>query len=134
MSSDKKRYALWISEETMQMAQDNYHADNCRSRSEYIEKAMLFYTGYLHAKRADYYLPRILSSIWDAKFDMFGDRICRLLFKLAVEENIGNHILAADTDMDLDTYERLRSRSVREVKQTSGMISFKDDLIFQKSL
>ena len=39
-----------------------------------------------------------------------------------------------DTDMDLDTYERLRGRSLREVKQTKGEISFEDDLIFQKSL
>lgn len=36
--------------------------------------------------------------------------------------------------MDLETYEKLRSRSIREVKQTNGEISFKDDLIFQKSL
>ena len=33
-----------------------------------------------------------------------------------------------------ETDAALRSRSVREVKQTNGMISFKDDLIFQKSL
>jgi hypothetical protein len=65
---------------------------------------------------------------------MFADRIGRLLFKLAVESNIGNHILAADTDMDLETYDRLHNRSLREVKQTHGEISFKDDLIFQKSL
>ena len=30
--------------------------------------------------------------------------------------------------------EKLRSRSIREVKQPNGEISFKDDLIFQKSL
>lgn len=134
MSSDKKRYAIYVSEETMQIAEENHRKDNCRSRSEFIEKAILFYNGYLHAKHAEYYLPRILSSTWQGTFDMFGDRIGRLLFKQAVEENIGNHILAADTDMDLETYEKLRSRSVREVKQTNGMISFKDDLIFQKSL
>jgi hypothetical protein len=65
---------------------------------------------------------------------IFADRIGKLLFKLAVESNIGNHILAADTDMDVETYERLRNRSLREVKQTHGEISFEDDLIFQKSL
>ena len=134
MKDEKKRYALYVSEETMQQAEDNYRADDCRSRSEYIEKAILFYTGYLHARHAEYYLPRILSSIWQWTFDVFGSRIGRLLFKQAVEENIGNHILAADTDMDLETYEKLRSRSIREVKQTNGEISFKDDLIFQKSL
>ena len=46
--------------------------------------------------------------------------------------------LYADGDifnlMDVETYERLRSRSLREVKQTHGEISFEDDLIFQKSL
>lgn len=134
IKDEKKRYALYVSEETMQQAEDNYRADNCRSRSEYIEKAILFYTGYLHARHAEYYLPRILSSIWQGTFDVFGSRIGRLMFKQAVEENIGNHILAADTDMDVETYEKLRSRSIREVKQTNGEISFKDDLIFQKSL
>ena len=63
IKDEKKRYALYVSEETMQQAEDNYRADNCRSRSEYIEKAILFYTGYLHARHAEYYLPRILSSI-----------------------------------------------------------------------
>ena len=40
------------------------------------------------------------------------------MFKQAVEENIGNHILAADTDMDLETYEKLRSRSVHSGRQS----------------
>lgn len=75
-----------------------------------------------------------MGSVLQGTLGVFADRIGRLLFKQAVEENIGNHILAADTDMDLDTYERLRSRSIREVKETHGMIDFKDDLIFQKSL
>ena len=134
MDNEKKRFSLWASKETMQQAEDNYRADNCRSRSEYIEKAILFYTGYIHAKHAEYYLPRILSSIWQGTLGVFGDRIGKLMFKQAVECNIANHILAADTDMDVETYERLRNRSIREVKQTRGEISFKDDLIFQKSL
>ncbi len=76
----------------------------------------------------------MLSDILIGTFNSFGDRIGKLLFKQAVENNITNHIIAADTDIDLDTYEKLRSRSVIEVKQTNGQISFKDDLIFQKSL
>jgi hypothetical protein len=68
------------------------------------------------------------------KIDKFEDRMARLMFKYAVEQNISNHILAADTDLDLETYDKLRARSVREVKETNGSISFKDDLKFQKSL
>ena len=131
---EKQRYGLWASEETMRIADENYRYDNCKCRSDFIEKAVRFYAGYLHTKRAADFLPRVLTDVLTGAVSVLCDRIGKLLFKLAVESNIGNHILAADTDMDVETYERLRNRSVREVKQTHGEISFKDDLIFQKSL
>lgn len=134
MGEEKQRFALWVANSIMDTVKENYKKDGCKSRSEYIEKAILFYTGYLHAQRALDYLPEVLSEILIGAVGVFGDRIGKQLFKLAVENNISNHILAADTDMDVQTYERLRSRSVREVRQTNGKISFKDDLIFQKSL
>ena len=131
---EKQRYGLWASEETMRIAEENYRYDNCKCRSDFIEKAVRFYAGYLHTKRAADFLPRVLTDVLSGTVSVLCDRIGKLLFKLAVESNIGNHILAADTDMDVETYERLRNRSLREVKQTHGEISFKDDLIFQKSL
>lgn len=132
--SEKTRFALWIEQDTLELVRSHYKSNDCRSQSEYIEKAIRFYTGYLETERADLYLPHILSEILEGKLDMLGHRIGSLLFKLAVESNISNHLLAADTDMDMRTYEKLRGRSVREVKETNGRISFKDDLRFQKSL
>lgn len=111
-----------------------YRADNCKSKSEFIEKAVMFYCGYLSAQNTENYLPQLLRTVLAGTLDLFAERMGRLLFKQAVESNIANHLLAADSDLDLDTYDRLRSRSVREVRQTNGSISFKDDLIFQKSL
>lgn len=134
MVEGKIKFPLWIAPETKEIIAESFRQDNCKSMSEFVEKAILFYSGYLHARRAEYYLPRVLGSVLQGTLGIFADRIGKLLFKLAVESNIGNHILAADTDMDVETYERLRSRSLREVKQTHGEISFKDDLIFQKSL
>ena len=134
MVEGKVKFALWFAPETRELVSANYRQDNCKSMSEFIEKAVLFYCGYLQACHAEYYLPRVLGSVLQGTLGLFGDRIGRLLFKLAVECNITNHILAADTDIDLDTYEKLRSRSVREVRETGGSISFQDDLVFQKSL
>ena len=79
-------------------------------------------------------MPRVLADILISGFGNFGDRMGRLMFKQAVETNIINHLLAADSDLDIPTYEKLRQRSVREVQETNGEISFKDDLIFQKDL
>ena len=134
MVEGKINFPLWIAPETKDLIAEVYRQDDCKSMSEFIEKAILFYNGYLHARHAEYYLPRVLGSVLQGTLGLFGDRIGKLLFKQAVECNITNHIIAADTDMDLDTYERLRGRSLREVKQTHGEISFEDDLIFQKSL
>lgn len=134
MVEGKIKFPLWIAPETKEIVAESFQKDNCKSMSEFIEKAILFYNGYLHARHAEYYLPRVLGSVLQGTLGLFGDRIGKLLFKQAVECNITNHIIAADTDMDLDTYERLRGRSLREVKQTKGEISFEDDLIFQKSL
>jgi len=128
------KFPLWLTPETKTSVEENFKADNCKSQSEYIEKAIRFYTGFLHTQNALDFLPSVLSSILIGTMDNFGDRIGKLLFKQAVECNIINHILAADTDIDIPTYEKLRGRSVREVRETNGKISFKDDLVFQKSL
>lgn len=134
MVEGKIKFPLWIAPETKEIVAESFQKDNCKSMSEFVERAILFYNGYLHARHAEYYLPRVLGSVLQGTLGLFADRIGKLMFKQAVECNITNHIIAADTDMDLDTYERLRGRSLREVKQTKGEISFEDDLIFQKSL
>jgi len=45
---------------------------------------------------------------------------------------IPSHIIAADTDVDQVTLERLRGRCVNDVKRTNGQIQFKDILQFQR--
>lgn len=134
MVQGKNKFALWLLPETKMLVEENYRADNCASQSEYIEKAIRFYTGYLHTKNAADFLPHVLADVLEARLDMFAKRIGKLLFKLLVENNITNHIIAADTDIDLDTYRQLRGRSIREVSETNGEITFKDDLLFQKSV
>ena len=57
MVKGKTKFALWITPECKQLVDDCYADDQCQSRSEYIEKAILFYTGFLYAEKADRYLP-----------------------------------------------------------------------------
>lgn len=134
MSQEKTRFALYISNAALDEVSELYTSANCKTKSEFIEKAILFYASYLHTKRASEFLPDVLSDILSSSFTRLGDRMGHLLFKLAVESNIVNHLISAHSDLDLDSYEKLRNRSVREVKTTNGEISFLDDLIFQKSL
>ena len=58
METQKRKFALWIRAETMEKIEALYKKDNCRSRSEFIEKAVLFYSGYLRQKRRRGIFPR----------------------------------------------------------------------------
>ena len=80
------------------------------------------------------YLPRVLAEILEGILSTFGSRVGRLLFKQIVEQSILAHIVAADTDIDLDTLEKLRGRCIQDARRTNGEISFQDILRFQKGL
>ena len=134
MKTDKSRHTVWLSDEAWNQVSLHYREDNCTFQNEYIEKAILFYSGYLDAQNASAYLPRILSDVLEGKLDALGSRMGRLLFKLAVEQSMTANILASDINADLDDVEKLRSRCVREVKQINGEVKFEDALKYQKGL
>lgn len=99
-----------------------------------ILKRHLFYTGFLYAEKADRYLPKVLQQILSGTLDRFAERIGRQLFKLAVEQNVNNHILASDTDIDARSYQKMRGLSMDEVKRTNGRIDFEDALLSERGV
>ena len=104
MAGNKIKFPLWLTPECKQIVEDSYRPDQCQSRSEFIEKAIWFYAGFLHTLDAGAYLPRALKQMLDGTLGVFAERIGRQLFKLAVEQNVNNHILASDTDIDSQSY------------------------------
>ena len=132
--SNKSKRTIWLSDSTWQKVVDSYRTDNCTAKNEFVEKAIEFYVGYLSTKNAGAFLPETLATVIIGTMDNFGQRIGTQLNKLAIEQNMCNHILAEDTDMDERDYQLLRGRSVREVQSTNGRISFRDALDFQKSV
>lgn len=95
---------------------------NSKSRSEFIEKAVLFYIGSLMTKE-DMYLPSSITSVLQGMIDNTEKRQSKLLFKLAVELDIMSHVLASAVDMDPMQLERIRGFCVEEVKRSVGSIS-----------
>lgn len=130
----KEKFALWLTPECRQLVDTHFREDQCQSRSEFIEKAIWFYAGYLHTEQASAYLPRIMQQIMEGTLGVFANRIGRQLFKLSVEQNVNNHILASDTDIDAEHYMKMRALSVDQVKRTNGEIRFTDVLQQEKEL
>jgi hypothetical protein len=128
---EKTRFALWITEDALQLVEDNSRQNNCK-KSEFIEQAIRFYCGYLHALNLDNYLPAILAETLEGHLSLLAERIAKLLYKQSVELAMLTHIIAADSDIDEATLQRLRGLCVRDVNSTNGQLSFREILRFQK--
>ncbi len=132
MEKEKKiRIPLWIYPSVEEKIQKNFEADNCKSPSEFIEKAILFYCGYLASEEYRQYLPNVLVSTMQGSLDSFEDRIATLLFKIAVELSMMLHVTAAANEIDEDTLTRLRGLCVEEVKRLRGSVRLDDAVRFQ---
>ena len=127
----KEKFALWVYPETLEEVGYTYESDNCRSKSEFIEKAIQFYLGYLKQERnVNYLSPRITSTV-EAVVYGSEQRLNRNLFKIAVELGKIAHTLAAANDVDEDTLRELHEMCVDEVRHINGAISFERAVKFQ---
>lgn len=128
----KRRFQLWIKPSTLELADQYYHIDNCVSRSEFIEKAILFYVGYVSSQQSQDYLADVIPSTVKGIVDESSNRMGRLLFKMAVEQAVISNILAAVCEVNQQELKRLRGQCVQEIRRTNGMISFENALDWQK--
>ena len=105
----KRKFALWIRESTMEKVRHWFEPDNCSSQSEFIEKAVLFYVGFLASEGAGDYVPRIIVSTLQGIVNESSNRISR------------------------DQLDKLRDMCVNQVKKTNGSYSFQDAYDLQKA-
>lgn len=132
MPREKIKFALRIMPETQQLVKDIYPLDNCQNQSEFIEKAIHFYAGYVASKNGTEFLAPVLVSALQGTVTNAENHIARLLFKLAVETNMMMNVLASEVDVSPEALERLRGRCIQEVKKTGGAVTFADAMKYQK--
>ena len=129
---DRRKFALWAKHSTLDRVKKIYKQDNCASQSEFIEKAILFYLGYLSAEDNRSYLPNIVTSTLKGIVSESDNKQNRMLFKLAVEMAMMMNVIASSQNIDKLSLERLRGECVKEVKRTNGTFSLEDAVDWQK--
>lgn len=98
------------------------------SRNHFIRDAVDFYIAYLQGKQSARFITRELESVISAKIHDSENRLCRLLFKLAVDQNLLAHLVGYACEYGYDEIEVMRVDSIREVKETNGSIRADDVL------
>jgi metal-responsive CopG/Arc/MetJ family transcriptional regulator len=129
---NKKRIPLWLYPETIKKTDELFPKDNCKSRSEFIEKAIHFYSGYITSGENNKYLPSAITSTLSGIVESSENRIARLLFKLAVEMSMMMNVLASTAEIDETLLQKLRGKCINDVKKTIGSVTFEETVKYQK--
>ena len=119
----RDRIAFRMQPETRKRVEQWYTADNCKSKNEFIEKAVNFYVDYLETKDNKTLLPMAIQSAMDGRLGVLEDHIARREFTREVELDLLIGIIADAFEVDRDDLKRRRAQSVRNVKVTNGTIS-----------
>lgn len=130
----KQRFGLKIFPETLEIVDTLFEHDNCKSRSEFIEKAVRFYCGYLLNKEhtATEFIAPQLAEITEGIVKGSEQKLSRAMFKIAVELGAVTHMLAAMNDVDEETLKSLHAMCVNEVRKINGIIDYEDAVEYQR--
>ena len=128
----KVKFPLWAYPETLKDVEIHYKNDNCKSQSEFIEKAIKFYIGYLDEEKSVNYISPMITETLKAQIKGTEQRLARLLFKVAVELGKLSHMTAAMNDVDDETLKSLHAMCVNEVRKINGIIDYEDAVEYQK--
>ena len=135
MNEDNQRNpTLWLRPSTIQRMDSWLAEDNCQSRSEFVEKALRFYMGYLGTEDNTAYIYKAILTAIQGTLDDNNNRLCRIIFKWAVALNMMCHTIAQHF-RTADIYTReLRGFAVDEGKRTNGQVSFESAVRQQRRI
>lgn len=133
MTEEKVRFQMRVTPDTDRRIKASMPRANCRSQNEFVENAVRFYCDYLITEDAADFLPPLYSSVLRGIVHDSENRICRLLFKVAVELDMVMNVLAAGMEIPEEDLERLRGRCVRDVKSTNGSVTLKEAVRYQNA-
>ena len=110
--SPKEKFPLYLSPEKKATLERRHTEDGSRSITGFIENAIDFYLDYLSANNSGLFLPSAVQSYLDGRLNQMENRMASLLFKQAVE-----------LDMGLSMLFKCVNVSVANVKKANGKVS-----------
>ena len=120
--TEKERLQLRLQPETREKIQRWQSAAGCRSMNEFVEKAMNFYADYLASDDSGVLLSPAIQSAIDGQLQEFKEQVKSLLFKQAVEMDMGISVLADCVNLDEAYLRKKRAESVASVKKFNGRL------------
>ena len=127
MSKNENRLNFRMTDETASKIERWYREDNCRSKNEFIEKAVNCYADMLSAGE-NTTLPRAVQAAIDGRLRLFEDRISSLLYKQAVEMDMMTSLVLQSLNVSEEVLRQERAKSIAAVKKTNGQLRMEQKL------
>ena len=132
MSENKDRLNFRMKPETAERLEHWYKADHCRSKNEFVEKAVNFYADSLAAENSAT-LPLAIQTAIDGRLKLLEDRMAAILYKQAVEIDMALSILLQSVNVDESVLRQERAKSIATIKRTHGRLRMEQKLREQEN-
>lgn len=130
--SEKTFTGVYCDQALLEEIKVNLARADCRTRNEFINKAVRFYLAYLETGENGSTLFPILDDALDGRMKDQEMRLSRILFKLGVEVAIMSHVVAGTNEITDQQLAAIRKLCIEEVAKLSGRYSFEDAVRFQQ--
>ena len=127
MNKEENRLNFRMKSETAEKLELWYKADRCRSKNEFVEKAVNFYADSLAAENSTT-LPLAIQTAIDGRLKLLEDRMASILYKQTVEMDMAISILLQSVNVDETVLRQERAKSVAAVKHTNGRLRMEQKL------
>lgn len=132
MRENKDRLNFRMKPETAEKLEHWYKANHCRSKNEFVEKAVNFYADALAAENSAT-LPLAIQAAIDGRLKLLEDRMAAILYKQAVEIDMALSILLQSVNVDESVLRQERAKSIATIKRTHGRLRMEQKLREQEN-
>ena len=119
-------YSIRLPSELYERIMDATTRLDLRSKNDFVRDACEFYLEWLSRESTEKFITPALESVVRGTVRGSESRIVRQLFRLAVEMNMNNHLLAEYDGIGDYDFEKLRISATSEVKETNGTVRLAD--------
>ena len=135
----KERLNITIGREELNLMDGSIGIHGFQSRSQFIEEAVRFYSGYLSSTNNADFLSPVIRNVIRSEISKANANTDALLYSLAVQEGIMSDILTdvfAEDDMSLRDLEidavRRKGRVIKFLKDTKSEYVDMDKMLVEK--
>ena len=122
MRKSTQKYTYTMPTEQYEEMKRFVEANDYRSVSSFVCRAVSFYMAFLKSHGANEFLAPVIAGTIKSEIRSVEKNLSEMIFKLAVEQSMANNITAYCNDFDMDEFDGLRRDCERIVAETNGII------------